>query len=177
MGRCGSGNDGLAGGAQAEGYKVLTFHSVGSDYPVDDDLREDVIDAGKAAGAGDQVGTVLYNRGIYAAMLVAEAARTAQEIHGVTDIPSGQMRDGLEPLEITEEQLAALGLPDFGPEFSVSCDNHGGEGFVAVTQWDAEAKEWNLVSDFMQSDQDVIQPLIDEDSSAYASENAIEGNC
>ena len=72
---------------------------------------------------------------------------------------------------------AALGLPDFGPEFSVSCENHGGEGFVAVTQWDAEAKEWNLVSDFMQSDQDVIQPLIDADSSAYAEENAIEGNC
>jgi branched-chain amino acid transport system substrate-binding protein len=48
---------------------------------------------------------------------------------------------------------------------------------VAVTQWDAEAKEWNLVSDFMQSDQDVIQPLIDADSSAYAEENAIEGNC
>ena len=95
----------------------------------------------------------------------------------MTDITSGQMRDGMEQLEITEEKMAALGLPDFGPEFSVSCDNHGGEGFVAVTQWDAEAKEWNLVSDFMQSDQDVIQPLIDEDSSAYASENAIEGNC
>ena len=46
-----------------------------------------------------------------------------------------------------------------------------------MTQWDAEAKEWNLVSDFMQSDQDVIQPLIDADSSAYADENAIEGNC
>jgi branched-chain amino acid transport system substrate-binding protein len=29
----------------------------------------------------------------------------------------------------------------------------------------------------MQSDQDVIQPLIDEDASAYATENAIEGNC
>ena len=36
-------------------------------------------DAGKAAGAGDQVGTVLYNRGMYAAMLAAEAIKTAQE--------------------------------------------------------------------------------------------------
>ncbi|MFG6590214.1 ABC transporter substrate-binding protein [Sulfitobacter sp. 1A12157] len=173
----GSENDVLAAGAKADGYKALTFHNVGSDYPLYDDLQKYVVDAGKAAGAGDQVGSVLYNRGIYAAMLVAEAARTAQEIHGVSDITSGQMRDGMEQLEITEEKMAALGLPDFGPEFSVSCENHGGEGFVAVTQWDSEAKEWNLVSDFMQSDQDVIQPLIDEDSAAYASENAIEGNC
>ncbi|UOA30765.1 hypothetical protein DSM110093_00518 [Sulfitobacter sp. DSM 110093] len=173
----GSENDVLAAGAKADGYKALTFHNVGSDYPLYDDLKTHVVDAGKAAGAGDQVGSVLYNRGIYAAMLVAEAARTAQEIHGVTDISSGQMRDGMEQLEITEEKMAALGLPDFGPEFSVSCENHGGEGFVAVTQWDATAKEWNLVSDFMQSDQDVIQPLIDEDASAYAAENAIEGNC
>ena len=37
--------------------------------------------------------------------------RTAQEIHGVTDITSGQMRDGMEQLEITEEKMAALGLP------------------------------------------------------------------
>ncbi|MEM5544502.1 ABC transporter substrate-binding protein [Sulfitobacter sp. AS92] len=173
----GSENDVLSAGAAADGYKALTFHNVGSDYPLYDDLKKHVVDAGKAAGAGDQVGTVLYNRGIYAAMLVAEAARTAQEIHGVTDITSGQMRDGMEQLEITEEKMAALGLPNFGPEFQVSCENHGGNGFAAMTQWDADAKEWKLISDFMQSDQDVIQPLIDEDSSAYAKENAIEGNC
>ncbi|MEX3313534.1 ABC transporter substrate-binding protein [Sulfitobacter sp. PS-8MA] len=173
----GSENDVLSAGAKADGYKALTFHNVGSDYPLYDDLQKHVIDAGKAAGAGDQVGSVLYNRGLYAAMLVAEAAKTAQEIHGVTDITGGQMRDGMEQLEITEEKMAELGLPDFGPEFSVSCENHGGEGYVAVTQWDAEAKEWNLVSDFMQSDQEVIQPLIEEDSKAYADENAIEGNC
>ena len=173
----GSENDVLSAGAKADGYKALTFHNVGSDYPLYDDLKTHVIDAGKAAGAGDQVGTVLYNRGIYAAMLVAEAARTAQEIHGETNITSGMMRDGMEQLEITEEKMAALGLPNFGPEFQVSCENHGGNGFAAMTQWDADAKEWKLISDFMQSDQDVIQPLIDEDSSAYAKENAIEGNC
>jgi branched-chain amino acid transport system substrate-binding protein len=173
----GSENDVLSAGAAADGYKALTFHNVGSDYPLYDDLKKHVYDAGKAAGAGDQTGTVLYNRGIYAAMLVAEAAKTAQEIHGQSDITSGMMRDGMEQLNITEEKMAELGLPNFGPEFQVSCENHGGNGFVAVTQWDAEAKEWNLVSDFMQSDQDVIQPLIDEDSSAYASENKIENNC
>ena len=73
------------------------------------------MDAGKAAGAGDQVGTVLYNRGMYAAMLAAEAIKTAQEIHGVSDITSQQMRDGMEALEMTEAKMESIGLPNFGP--------------------------------------------------------------
>tara|TARA_R110002110_G_scaffold7951_8_gene40049 strand:- start:489 stop:1772 length:1284 start_codon:yes stop_codon:yes gene_type:complete len=173
----GSEVDVLSTGAGADGYKALTFHNVGQDYPIYDDLKKYVYDAGKGAGAGDQPGTVVYNRGIYGAMLVAEAAKTAQEIHGTTAITPAQMRDGMEALSITEEKMAALGLPNFGPEFDVSCENHGGNGYVAMTQWDATAKEWNLISDFIQSDQDVIQPLIDADSTAYASENNIEDNC
>ncbi|WP_424987420.1 ABC transporter substrate-binding protein [Microbulbifer sp. S227A] len=173
----GSENDVLPAGDAANGYKALTFHNVGSDYPLYDDLKKYVIDTGKTAGAGDQVGTVLYNRGLYAAMLVAEAAKTAQEIHGTSAITPGQMRDGMEALEITEEKMAALGLPNFGPEFKVTCANHGGNGFVAVTQWDASAKQWNLITEFVQSDQDVIQPLIDEDSAAFAAENNVASNC
>ncbi len=173
----GSENDVMAAGAGADGYKALTFHNVGSDYPIYDDLKQYVYDAGKAAGAGDQSGTVLYNRGLYAAMLVAEAAKTAQEIHSTTAITPGQMRDGMEALNITEAKMAALGLPNFGPEFQVTCENHGGNGFAAVTQWDAAAKEWKLITDFVQSDQEVIQPLIEEDSAAYAAENNIEPAC
>ena len=40
------------------------------------------------------------------------------------------MRDGMEALEITEAKMTALGLPGFGPEFNVSCANHGGPGLV-----------------------------------------------
>ncbi|QUJ76544.1 ABC transporter substrate-binding protein [Sulfitobacter albidus] len=173
----GSENDVLAAGAAANGYKALTFHGVGSDFPVFDDIQTHVVDKGLAAGAGDQIGTVLYNRGLYAAMLAAEATKTAQEIHGVADITPAMMRDGMEALEITEAKMAALGLPNFGPEFNVSCENHGGTGLVGMTQWDAEAKEWSLISDFAPTDMDVIGPLIEEDSTAYASENNIEVGC
>ncbi len=173
----GSENDVLAAGEAANGYKALTFHGVGSDFPVFDDIKTHVVDKGLAAGAGDQIGTVLYNRGLYAAMLAAEAAKTAQEIHGTKEITAAQMRDGMEALEITEEKMAALGLPNFGPAFKVSCENHGGTGLVGVTQWDATAKEWTLISDFSETDMDVIGPLIEEDSAAYAAENNIEGNC
>ena len=173
----GSENDVLAAGDAANGYKALTFHGVGSDFPVFDDIKMHVVDKGNAAGAGDQIGTVLYNRGMYAAMLAAEAVKTAQGIHGEMDITPAMMRDGMEALVMTEEKMAALGLPNFGPEFSVSCENHGGEGLVGMTQWDASSKTWSLISEFAPSDMDVIGPLIKEDSMAYAAENNIEAAC
>ena len=173
----GSENDVKPAGDGANGYKALTFHNFGTDYPLFGDLKTHVHDKGLSAGAGDQVGTVLYNRGLYAAMLAAEAARNAQEIHGTTTITPAMMRDGMEALEITEARMAELGLPNFGPEFKVSCQNHGGNGFGAVGQWDAAAGEWKMITDYMQSDQDVLQPLIEADSMAYAEENGITPGC
>lgn len=173
----GSENDVLPVGEAANGYKAVTFHNVGKNFPIFDDIQKYVVDTGKAAGAGDQIGTVLYNRGMYAAMLAAEAARKAQEISGNAEISPSDMRDGMEALEITEERMKELGMPNFGPSFSVSCDNHGGPGLVGVTQWDAAAGEWNLISSFNETDGDVIQPLIMEDSEAYAAENNIAMGC
>jgi branched-chain amino acid transport system substrate-binding protein len=173
----GSENDVLPAGDAADGYKALTFHGVGSDFPVFDDIRKYVMDAGLAAGAGDQLGTVLYNRGVYAAMLAAEAAKTAQEIHGVADITPGMMRDGMEALVMTEAKMTALGMPKFGPEFAVSCENHGGDALIGMTQWDATAKTWTLISDYKPTDGDIIDPLIEEDSLAYADENNIPLRC
>jgi len=173
----GGDHDVLPSGAKSNGYKALTFHNVGSDFPVFDDIQKYVVDAGKAAGAGDQIGNVLYNRGLYAAMLAAEGAKEAQRIHGTADITPGMMRDGLEALEMTEERMAALGLPNFGPTFKASCENHGGDGLVGVAQWDANNKSWSLISDFKPTDTEVIGGLIEADSASYASENNIEPQC
>ncbi len=173
----GSENDVKPAGAAADGYKALTFHNLGDDYPLYDDMRKYVLDAGKVAGAGDNLGTALYNRGMYAAMLAAEAIKTAQDMAGTSQITRAQLRDGMENLEITEEKMAALGLPNFGPEFKVTCENHGGNGFAAVSQWDAAAGEFKLITDYMQSDQEVLAPLIEEDSMAYAKQNGIEPGC
>ncbi|MCE8507247.1 ABC transporter substrate-binding protein [Ruegeria pomeroyi] len=164
-------------GDKANGYKALTFTGLGTNYGVYEDLKKHVVDAGKAAGAGDQLGTVQYNRGLYAAMLAAEAAKTAQEMHGTADITPAMMRDGMENLEMTSAKMEALGMAGFGPEFKVSCENHGGPGLVGVVQWDAAAKTWNAVSDFKPTDGDVIGGLIAEDSGAYASENGITERC
>ncbi len=173
----GSENDVLPVGDGADGYKALALANPGGDYPIYEDLQKYVYDAGKAAGAGDQMKTVLYNRGLYAALLATEAAKKAQEIHGTADITSVMMRDGMEALSLDEAKMTALGMPDFGPAFEVSCENHGGSGLGKVQQWDASAKTWNVITDWIQSDRSVIDPLIAEDSAAFAAENKIEERC
>jgi branched-chain amino acid transport system substrate-binding protein len=173
----GSENDVVPAGPKANGYKSLTFHGVGNEFPVLDEIKKYVVDAGKAAGAGDQVGTVLYNRGMYMAMLHSEAARTAQKMTGNSDVSQGDMIKAMEAFEMTEAKMVDLGLPNFGPSFKVTCQNHGGDGLVAVAQWDANAGLWNMVSDYKQSDQRVVAKLIAEDSAAYAAENNITPNC
>jgi len=87
------------------------------------------------------------------------------------------MRDGMEALEITEARMSELGMPNFGPSFKVSCENHGGPGLAAIQQWDAKNSKWNLISDFKPTDTDVINALIQEDSAAYAAENNIKERC
>jgi branched-chain amino acid transport system substrate-binding protein len=173
----GSENDVVPAGPKANGYKSLTFHGVGNEFPVLDEIKKYVVDAGKAAGAGDQVGTVLYNRGMYMAMLHSEAARTAQKMTGNSDVSQGDMIKAMEAFEMTEAKMVDLGLPNFGPSFKVTCQNHGGDGLVAVAQWDANASSWNMISDYKQSDQSVVAKLIAEDSAAYAAENNITPNC
>jgi len=164
-------NDVLPAGKGANGYKAVAFHGVGDNYPVFADIRKYVKDAGKAAGDGTNIGSVLYNRGLYAAMLAAEAAANAQKIHNTKDINSKQMRDGMESLVVDNARMEELGLKGFAPEISVTCANHGGPGLAAIQQWDATAKKWTLITDFVASDREVIDPLIEEDSAAYAKEN------
>jgi len=170
-------NDTLPAGQAADGYKAIAMHGVGDQFPIYGDLKTHVYDKGLAAGAGDQHGTVLYNRGMLAAMLAAEAAKKAQEIHGVAEITPAMMRDGMEALAITDEILAANGLPDFMPTFEVSCENHGPPGLGAIQQWDADSQTWSLITSFIAADRDVVDPLIAEDSAAYAAEAGIDERC
>ena len=165
--------DVLPAGDGANGYKSLNFTGTGTNFPVFDDMKKYVIDAGKAAGDGTSVGTVQYNRGMYAAMLAVEAARKAQEIHGVAQINGAQMRDGMEALNIDEARLEALGMAGFGPTVQVTCENHGGSGAALVQQWDATAKVWKAITGFMPSDRELVTRLAMEDSEAYAKENNI----
>ena len=169
--------DVIPAGDGAHGYKALAMNGTGTDYPIYAELQQHVIDAGKAAGSGDQVGTVLYNRGMYAAFLGHQAILKAQELSGNADISQAEMIAGMEALNVTNAAMDAAGLPGFGPEFQVTCENHGGPGMGAVQQWDAAAQKWSLITEFGPPDSEVINALIEEDSMAYAAENNIELRC
>ena len=173
----GSEQDVRPAGAGAHGYKSLAMHGTGRDYPIYDDIQTYVVDRGLAAGTGDEIGTVLYSRGMYAAMLAVEAAKVAQEIHGVAQITPAMMRDGMANLVMTEELMAGLGLPNFGPPFEVTCQNHGGSGQAMIQQWDANEGTWNLITDWIESDRELIMEMVMEDSLAYAAENNITPAC
>lgn len=164
-------------GAAADGYKSLTFNGVGMDYPLYDDLQKYVVDPGKASQGGKFVGSAVYSRGMYAALVIAEAIAKAQELAGTSEINAEQLRDGFEALDITEERMAELGLPDFGQPIKLSCENHGGAGMARLQQWDADTKKWNLITEFIQPDEEVLNALIAEDSEAFAKENNITPRC
>lgn len=173
----GSENDVTPAGAGANGYKALTFNGVGMEYPIYADLQKYVYDAGKASGAGDQKGSVIYSRGMYAAVVIAEAIRKAQEISGKSAVTAADVRAGFEALEITDARMAELGLEGFGQAFAASCTDHGGPGGAMIQQWDAAAGKWVLTTEFIAPDNEVLDPLVLEDSAAYAKENNIAERC
>ncbi len=173
----GAEHDVTPAGAAANGYKSLNMNRVSKDLPVLAEISSAVHDAGNAAGDGSNLGSVLYIRGMYAAMLAAEAIAKAQEIHGVSDVTSKMVRDGMEALEITNARMTELGMEGVGPEFSVSCGDHGGSGLGIVQQWDAAAGSWVALTDFIAPDDSVTLPLVVEDAAAFAAENNITPGC
>lgn len=173
----GAEQDVVPAGDKADGYKAATFHQVGSDFPLIDDIKKFVVDKGNAAGDGSHIGTVLYYRGVLNALWAAEAVKAAQKIHGVSNVTSGMVRDGYESLKITEEDYVALGLPNFTVPINVSCQSHGGPGMAAIQQWSAAEQKWSLITGFVEADRSIVDPLIAEDASAYAKENNIAPQC
>ena len=169
----GSENDVLPAGDAADGYLSGAFHAPGGSFPLHDDIRKHVYDKGLGKGDRDRIGEVLYNRGMVGAMWATEAVRKAMEIHGTTEVTGKHVRDGFEALDVDEARLEELGLGGFTYPVKITCENHEGSGKVAVQQWDAKAKQWNIVSKFYEPLRDVTGPLIEADSAAYAAENNV----
>lgn len=158
-------------GDSAANYLAANFHSPGAGFPVHDDILSVLYDADKGAGDRERVGEVLYNRGVVNSVIIAEAIRAAQEIHGVRALTGEEVRDGFETIDLTEERLAELGLAGFMNPISVSCADHEGGGAVFIQQWDGS--EWNRVSDWIPPMTDVVRPLIEASAQAYAEEKGI----
>ena len=165
----GSHNDLKAVGAAGKGYLAANFSGIGQDYPAVQDILTHVVEKGMSkVASADDVGNVLYNRGMFNAVVLAEAIRVAQDQTGKSVITGADMRDGLEAINLTEERLTELGLPGFTGEVKGSCSDHEGGGSVFIQQW--TGSDWEKVSDLIAPMTDVVRPMLEEAAEAYVSD-------
>lgn len=155
-------------GAAGKGYLAANFSGVGADYPALQDVKKLVVDAGKSQTAPDKVGDVLYNRGLFNAVIVAEAIKAAQEKTGKKMITGADMRDGLELFDLSEARLKELGLEGFTGPVKGSCSDHEGGGSIFIQQWDGT--DWKRTTDLIAPMTDVVRPLLEEAAAKYTSD-------
>ncbi|NKC12094.1 MAG: ABC transporter substrate-binding protein [Gammaproteobacteria bacterium] len=174
----GSENDMIPAGAGANGYTAATFHAPGGGTQLHDDLKKYVYDRGKGAGEWDRTSEILYLRGLVNYIMVVEAVARAQKATG-QKVPDGEaVREALENMHMTAADWERVGLAGY-PEFKVTCNDHEGAKGVMFQQWDASAKTWNLVSDWIPVMRDVVRPMMEADAAKFAAENNItpRANC
>jgi branched-chain amino acid transport system substrate-binding protein len=173
----GSEEDVIPAGEASKGYTTMTFNTPGN-YPVLDEIRKKVYGA-KKGNMEDQtrVGSVLYMRGVTAAMMWVEAMRVGQAKYGKGKVLTGdQFRYGLENLDIDVAKQRTWGADGMFPPIKTSCQDHEGSGAVKVQSWDGKA--WKAITpNWVIGDRAMIAKMVAESSAKYAAEKKITPGC
>jgi branched-chain amino acid transport system substrate-binding protein len=169
-----SDEDVIPAGGAADGYQAITTHPAGTDFKVVQDIISDVY----GAGNGDlqdksRLGSVYWNLGVLAGVVHTEALRIAQERFGNRALTSSEARWGFENLTLTAARIEELGATGLVPELNLSCMDHVGGHLAKFQQWDASARQWNIVSDWIEGDVPLSQAIIDAGAEKYAVDNGI----
>ena len=161
-------------GAGAKGYSALTLqHGAEPNSKVVKDMLAMVHDKGQGTGPKEEVGSVLYMRGLISAMLGVEGVRQAQERYGKGKVMTGeQVRWGLENLNLDQGKLDARGFAGVMRPVQTSCTDHMGSSWVRVHTWDGS--KWAFSSDWYQADDKVLRPMVLEAASKYAAEKNLQ---
>jgi len=163
--------DVVPAGEKGAGYKALMLQHPAGKSAVYADLEKFVITPGKSLAKPDEIGSVLYNRGLINSMLGTESIRTAMAKFGNKPMTGEQVRWGIEHLDLTAERIKQLGFEGMIGPIKVSCADHEGTRLSRVHQWDG--KKWNVISDWYTADDAVIAPLVKDTASKYATEKKI----
>ncbi len=160
-------------GDGAKGYSALALqHGAEPNSAVVKEMLEKVHAKGQGTGPKEEVGQVLYMRGLMAGMLSVEGVRRAQERFGKGKVLTGeQARWGYENLALDQAKLDALGFKGVLRPISTSCADHRGDVWARVHTWDGA--KWNFTSDWIQADQSVIKPMIKSAADKYATEKKL----
>ena len=159
-------------GEGAKGYNALALNTSGQTPKVIQDIMKFVHDKGQGTGPKDEVGSVLYTRGLIIQMLGIEGTRRAQERFGKGKVMTGeQVRWGLENLALDQKKLDSLGFSGVMRPLSTSCADHMGSSWARVHTWDGA--KWNFTSDFIQADDQIIKPMVKAASEKYMSDKKL----
>ncbi|MEO5844227.1 MAG: ABC transporter substrate-binding protein [Caldimonas sp.] len=161
-------------GEGAKGYNALAMqHGAEPNAAVTKEVLAKVYDKGQGTGPKEQVGQVLYMRGLLSAMLGIEGVKRAQERYGKGKVMTGeQVRWGLENLALDQKKLDALGFAGVMRPISTSCADHMGPAWARIQTWDGS--KWGFTSDWYQPDDAILKPMVKASADKYASEKKIE---
>lgn len=157
----------------AKGYNGLALqHGAEANNAVHKDVVKFLHDKGKGTGKKEEVGTVLYNRGMLSAMLVVESIRTAQAKYGNRVVTGEEVRWGAENLNIDAARIKALGLDGIMQPIKTTCKDHEGARKARIHTWDG--KEWKFSSDWYEANYAMLRPMKEAAAKKYADEKKIE---
>jgi branched-chain amino acid transport system substrate-binding protein len=171
----GSEIDTEAAGEAATGYYAASLNLAGRDFQVVREVQKYVIEKSKSQTPAKLVGSVLWNRGLAAAMMTVESVRTAQGKFGKKPLTGEQVRWGIENLDLDTKRLNQLGFGAMVPTVKLSCTDHSGSGLVRFQQWDG--KKWKAVTDWMSGDRQMVLKMVEESAAKYAAEKNIKPAC
>jgi len=158
-------------GEAAKGYNALVFLAPAGQGQVHKDMIKYVYDKGQGTGKKEEIGEVLYNRGMVSAMMAVEGVRKAQVKYGKKPLTGEQVRWGLENLTIDNAMIKKLGFEGFMTPVSTSCVNHSGEASAAIHTWDG--KKWVVQPGVYHADTSILKPMIKASADKYATEKKI----
>jgi branched-chain amino acid transport system substrate-binding protein len=160
-------------GAAAKGYSaVMMQHGAEPEAAVVKEILAKVHDKGQGTGPKEEVGNVLYMRGVVGAMLATEGVRASQERFGKGKVMLGeQARWGYENLNLTQAKLDALGFKGVMRPVSTSCFDHMGSAWARVHTWDGAKFTW--ASDWLQADDQIIKPMVKQSAEKYSTEKKL----
>ncbi|SFB21174.1 branched-chain amino acid transport system substrate-binding protein [Azotobacter beijerinckii] len=165
-------DDAAPAGAAAKGFIAITTHPSGTEFPVLQGIKQEVVDKGQGDLADPKrFGNVYYNLGVVNGILNVEALRIAQARFGNQPLTGEQVRWGFEHLKLDDARLKELGALGLVQPLQLSCADHEGGGAVRFQQWDGE--QWKLISDWVQADRALLRPIIEASSRKYAAEKGI----
>ncbi len=161
-------------GEGAKGYHALAMqHGAEPNAAITKEILAKVYDKGQGTGPKEQVGQVLYMRGVLSSMLGVEGVRRAQERYGKGKVMTGeQVRWGLENLALDQKKLDALGFAGVMRPVSTSCADHMGSAWARIQTWDGS--KWGFTSDWYQADDAILKPMVKASADKYASDKKLE---